>query len=203
MRVNKSKSYLKRNTKRLIIRPLGASDYFPWKSAYENMLPHKNSWDRLSPKFEDLSRAKFSKLLRQQKKLRDADRFFDLAIFRKDTKEFIGLVSIMDVVRGLMQSCFIGYRIFNRHWAKGYGKEATAALIDIAFKDLKLHRVEAGIHPYNRRSIMLARSLGLRKEGLKKKAVFLEGKWMDLAMYSGTCEEFGVKWRGKINVRLR
>ena len=44
----------------------------------------------------------------------------------------------------------------------------------------------------------------LRKEGLKKRAVFLRGRWNDLVMYSATCEEFGVRWHGiPVNMRLR
>jgi hypothetical protein len=27
--------------------------------------------------------------------------------------------------------------------------------------------------------------------------VFLRGRWTDLLIYAGTCEEFGVRWRGK------
>ncbi len=42
-----------------------------------------------------------------------------------------------------------------------------------------------------------------RKEGLKKRAVFLRGKWVDLVIYSATCEEFGVKWKGVPKTRPR
>jgi ribosomal-protein-alanine N-acetyltransferase len=109
----------------------------------------------------------------------------------------------MDVLRGLGQTAYLGYFINNPFWGKGYGKEAARAAIDIAFRDVKLHRIEAGIEPRNRRSIFLARSLGLRKEGLKKRAVFLRGKWNDLIMYSATCEEFGFKWKGVPKTRPR
>ena len=49
----------------------------------------------------------------------------------------------------------------------------------------------------------LARSAGLRKEGLKKRAAFLRGKWIDLVVYAGTCEEFGFSWKGVAQTRLR
>jgi len=70
------------------------------------------------------------------------------------------------------------------------------ALIDIGFRDLRLHRLEAGIEPGNRRSILLARSLGLRKEGLKRRAVFLRDTWVDLGIYAVTCEDVGIPWKG-------
>lgn len=47
-------------------------------------------------------------------------------------------------------------------------------MIDIGFKDIKLHRIEAGIEPGNKRSIALAKSLKMRREGLKKRPFSLE-----------------------------
>ena len=150
-----------------------------------------------------MSKANFQKILKSQKKLRDQDQFFDLAVFEKSSGKMVGTVAVMDVLRGLGQTAYLGYFIHNKFWGRGYGKEATLAMVDIAFRDIRLHRIEAGIEPTNRRSIMLARSIGLRKEGLKKRAIYLRGKWNDLVMYSATCEEFGVKWKGTPKTRPR
>jgi ribosomal-protein-alanine N-acetyltransferase len=162
-----------------------------------------NRWDRDKRSAETLTRAIFSKLLSDQKERRNKDSFFDFAVFERKSGSMIGMVAVMDIIRGLGQSGFFGYFIHNGFWGRGYGKEATRAVIDIAFRELRLHRIEAGIEPGNRRSIFLARSLGLRKEGLKKRAVFLRGEWVDLVMYSATCEEFGVKWTAIPQPRLR
>lgn len=190
-----------RRTKRLEIRPLRLSDYEAWKIANSTRMPPRNIWDRANR--EDVSMGAFRKILKSQKENRVADRFYDLAVFERSSGCMVGSVSAMDVLRGLGQSAYLGYFLDNLFWGRGYGKEMVKAMIDIAFRDLKLHRIEAGIEPRNRRSIMLARSLGLRKEGLKRRAVFLRGKWIDLVMYSATCEEFGFKWKAKVEARLR
>ena len=65
------------------------------------------------------------------------------------------------------------------------------------FKDIKLHRIEAGVEPGNRRSIRLAKSLGMRREGLKKRAIFLRGEWRDLLMFTLTSEDLGIKFNSK------
>jgi ribosomal-protein-alanine N-acetyltransferase len=114
----------------------------------------------------------------------------------KKNGELIGFVALMEVVRGVSYTCFLGYRIFSPHWGQGYAKEAIRAVIDIGFKDLKLHRIEAGVEPSNIRSIRTARSLKMRKEGLKKRALFLRGKWVDLVIYTITTEDAGYKFRG-------
>jgi [ribosomal protein S5]-alanine N-acetyltransferase len=199
--VRRGPGRLRRRTRRLEIRPLAPRDYLRWRNAYSGALPKRNAWDRGRREAPALSRARFRALLGEQKKRRAADVFYDLAVFRRATGELVGTVSAMDVLRGLSQSAFLGYAILNRHWRRGYGKEAVRAMLDVAFRDLRLHRVEAGVEPGNRRSIALARSLGLRREGLKRRAVFLRGRWVDLLMYGATCEEFGVRWAGRARPR--
>ncbi len=179
--------YLYRKTKDLIIRPLQLADYANWKTANTTMLPSKNRWDRKNKTPAEASLKNFKKIIKSQKNLRDQDKFYDLSVFEKKTGNHVGTVAAMDVLRGLGQSAYLGYFINNQFWGKGYGKQAVLALIDIAFKDLKLHRLEAGIEPTNRRSIFLA----------------LNNTWVDLVMYSATCEEFGFKWTFKPQTRLR
>jgi ribosomal-protein-alanine N-acetyltransferase len=116
------------------------------------------------------------------------------------------MVALMDISRGVFQNAYLGYRVFNSYWGQGFGKELASAGLSVAFSDLRLHRVEAGISPANRRSIFLARSMGLRKEGMKKRALFLNGKWQDIVIYAVTCEDLGLKYRGdvaKISARIR
>jgi ribosomal-protein-alanine N-acetyltransferase len=194
---------LTRKTKNLQIRPLMTSDFEVWRDAHLNMLPPKNKWDRPVKPAADITKSAFKKIIKSQQALRTGDKFFDFAVFEKRSGHLVGTVAVMDVLRGLGQTAYLGYFISNAHWGKGYGSEAALAGIDISFRDLKLHRIEAGIEPTNRRSILLARSIGLRKEGLKKRAVYLRGQWIDLVMYSATCEEFGFKWKGAPQTRPR
>ena len=196
---------LRRETARLVLRPLKPSDYARWKLTHSTMLDPKNIWDAKRRTDDLLTREKFKQVLQAQKTRRENDSFYDFAVFEKKTGDLIGSVSAMDVLRGVAQTAFLGYGIYNRYWGKGYAKEAVRALIDIAFTDLSLHRLEAGIEPSNRRSIMLARSLKLRKEGLKKRAIYLRETWIDLVMYSATCEDFSYsyRWKKKPTLRLR
>lgn len=187
---------LVREKKSIVVRPLKKSDYKKWKDYYETMDGPKNPWDVSATNEGPHTREAFLSHLNNRLELRKNDSFYSLGVFERETQALVGLVMIMDVVRKITQSAYLGYCLHHDYWGKGYGKLAVAAIIDIAFRDLELHRVEAGIEPYNRRSIMLARSLGMRKEGLKKRAVFLRGEWQDLVMYSLTCEDYGLTWRG-------
>ncbi len=186
-----------------MIRPLTAADFRAWHTAHGGLPPPQNRWDRGRRGPDELSRSRFREVLRSQRLLRRQDRHYSLAVFERATGTLVGGVSLMDVVRGLAQSAFVGYFVHSPFWRRGYGAEAVRALLDVGFRDLKLHRLEAGIEPENRRSILLARSLGLRKEGLKRRAVFLRDSWVDLGMYAVTCEELGFPWKGTAKAQPR
>lgn len=187
---------LHRTTKRLVIRPLEAGDFGVWRAAHAGLPPPRNRWDRGRRSPDELSRARFREVLSSQRRLRREDRFYSLGVFERASGTLVGGASLMDVMRGLAQSAFLGWSVHSPFWRRGYGKEAVRALIDIGFRDVGLHRLEAGIEPENRRSILLARSLGLRKEGLKRRAVFLRDRWVDLGIYAVTCEDVGLRWKG-------
>ncbi len=187
---------LYRKTKKVIIRPLELSDYEAWKSAQLAMMSPQNTWDLGTKDLTELTKTKYKKMLAGRAKFRKKDYFYDFGIFNLK-RELVGTVSIMEVTRGISQTAYLGYRIFNNYWGRGYGKDAAKAMIDVGFKEIKLHRIEAGVEPHNKRSIRLAKSLGMRKEGLKKRALYLRGKWVDLLMFTLTTEDVGIKYNPK------
>jgi ribosomal-protein-alanine N-acetyltransferase len=184
-------------TKRLVVRPLATADFENWRQAYSMMKPAQNEWDESPWKESELMRAKFRKFLSERNKKRKNDQFYAYGVFRKDDGVLIGEITLMDVSRGTFQNAYLGYRIFNNYWGKGYASEACRAALDIAFKDLKLHRVEAGIAPSNKASIRVAKGIGLRREGLSLRRLLVHGKWLDLLLYAGTCEDFGRRYKIK------
>jgi RimJ/RimL family protein N-acetyltransferase len=180
-------------TERLVVRLLELKDFEAWREAHRKMDKSQNTWD-LGPKPEhELTKATFRKLISRQTKLSKKDHHYRLAVFDKNGA-LVGGVSIMEVARGISQTAFLGYRIFNSYWRMGYGKEAVKAILDIGFDDIKLHRIEAGVEPKNIRSIRLAKSLGMRREGLKKRAIYLRNQWVDLLMFTVTCEDLDKKF---------
>ena len=91
----------------------------------------------------------------------------------------VGYVNINNIVRGGFQSGYLGYGAFASHAGQGFMTRGLAAVLDAAFGDLGLHRVEANIQPTNHRSIRLARRLGFEKEGVSPGYLIVDGKWRD------------------------
>ena len=62
---------------------------------------------------------------------------------------------------------------------QGYASEAVLAVVELAFRGLNLHRIEANILPRNAASLALARKCGFREEGLSPKYLRINGVWED------------------------
>ncbi|MEH7072953.1 GNAT family N-acetyltransferase [Neobacillus drentensis] len=106
------------------------------------------------------------------------DQSYMFGIFKCEG-QLIGTINLFHVLRGSLQSAFIGYFLDKKHNGKGYTTEAVKLLVDYAFKKLRLHRIEAGVMPHNIGSIRVLEKSGFHKEGLAVKNVKINGKWED------------------------
>ncbi len=62
-------------------------------------------------------------------------------------------------------------------WGKGYAFEASRALIQYGFSDLRLHRIYAETISENLPAISLAKKLGLQTEGEFRENKWFRGRW--------------------------
>lgn len=90
-----------------------------------------------------------------------------------------GVVNLNEIVRGALQSAYLGYYAFEPFSGQGYMRAGLTAVIREAFRELGLHRVEANIQPDNAASIGLVHSLGFRKEGFSPRYLKIAGRWRD------------------------
>lgn len=93
--------------------------------------------------------------------------------------KLVGFVNINNIVRGALQSGYLGYGAFASHAGRGLMTEGLGAVIDRAFGDLGLHRLEANIQPDNGRSIDLVTRLGFEQEGFSRRYLKVDGDWRD------------------------
>ena len=77
----------------------------------------------------------------------------------------------------------LGYALARSAWGQGYMQEALSALIDYAFANLKLHRLEAEIDPRNRASAKTLDRLGFCKEGHLRDRWIVSGEVSDSDLY--------------------
>jgi ribosomal-protein-alanine N-acetyltransferase len=111
----------------------------------------------------------------------------------RETNEIVGVVNLNEIVYGLFQSAYLGYYGFSPYDGQGLMSEGVSLAVSLAFRRLRLHRVEANIQPSNRASINLVRGLGFRKEGVSRRYLKVAGRWRDHERWATIAEE----WRPK------
>jgi [ribosomal protein S5]-alanine N-acetyltransferase len=114
-------------------------------------------------------------------------------VCRRDDDAIVGVFNLSEIVRGLFHSAYLGYYAFAPHAGAGYMTEGLELTLDIAFRVLKLHRVEANIQPTNLRSLALAEDAGFVREGFSRRYVRIAGRWRDHARLALLVED----WRAR------
>lgn len=91
----------------------------------------------------------------------------------------VGAFSLSEIVRGSLQSAYLGYWIGVGYARQGFMREGLRLELDHAFVRMGLHRIEANIQPHNEASLALARSAGFRREGYSPRYLEIAGEWRD------------------------
>jgi ribosomal-protein-alanine N-acetyltransferase len=94
-----------------------------------------------------------------------------------------GTITLQSIIRGSFQSCSVGYWLAEE--AQGHGL-ATAALreaVQLAFHELRLHRVQAETLPGNERSRRVLLRLGFAAYGTAAAYLKIAGAWQDCVLY--------------------
>lgn len=66
---------------------------------------------------------------------------------------------------------------------KGYGKEALKLLLDFAFNEINLHRVQLNVFSYNKEAIKLYEKVGFKREGVYREFIHRDSKRWDMYLY--------------------
>lgn len=100
-------------------------------------------------------------------------------VCRRDDDALVGVFNISEIVRGFFNSGYLGYYALAPHAGTGYMSEGLELVLRVAFRDLRLHRLEANVQPANARSLAFVRRAGFVREGLSRRYVRIGGRWRD------------------------
>jgi RimJ/RimL family protein N-acetyltransferase len=114
-----------------------------------------------------------------------------------ELKQICGVFNLSEIVRGSFQSAYLGYYALMPHAGKGYMSAGLELVLEQAFGELGLHRLEANIQPKNRRSIELVQRAGFRCEGFSPRYLKIAGRWRDHERWAVTSEERSLARRKK------
>ncbi len=112
------------------------------------------------------------------------------AICLEETNEVIGVVYLLNIdwiVRTAEFSIFIGDKNMR---GKHYGERASILMLEHAFKDLNLNRIQLRVLKANTLAIGLYEKLGFRIEGIQRQAAFKNSSFHDVVIMSILNDEF-------------
>jgi len=101
-----------------------------------------------------------------------------------------GVINLNEIVLGGFRSAYLGYYAFEPHAGTGLMTGGMTQVLRLAFRKLKLHRVEANIQPENAASIALVRKLGFGMEGLSPRYLKIGGRWRDHERWALLADEW-------------
>ncbi len=100
-------------------------------------------------------------------------------IIRQSDEAIAGMINLSQIFYGPFCNAYLGYGLGVRFTGGGLMTEAVALVLRFAFKDLKLHRVEANVQPENVPSIAVLKRCGFTREGFSRKYLKVGGRWRD------------------------
>jgi ribosomal-protein-alanine N-acetyltransferase len=105
------------------------------------------------------------------------------------TNEVVGTISLQSIIRGAFQSCTVGYWLAESAQGQGLATQALREAVDLAFGDLRLHRVQAETMARNVRSQRVLDRAGFVRYGHAETYMHIAGEWQDNLLYGqrSTC----------------
>jgi RimJ/RimL family protein N-acetyltransferase len=111
-----------------------------------------------------------------------AGEYIRLAVERREDSRVVGEVLVFKIDRDNRRA-EIGYALARAAWGNGYVSEALPALIDYAFGEIGLNRLEAVIDPRNAASAKVLRRFGFRHEGTLREQYVVRGETTDSSVW--------------------
>lgn len=106
-----------------------------------------------------------------------------LGIVDLSNNQHIGNISLQNI-SWIDRSAEIAFLLGEKnYWGTGVMKEAGDLLIDHGFSTLNLHRIHCGTSSENLGMQKLALKLGMEQEGVRKQALFKQGRFVDIIEY--------------------
>ena len=129
---------------------------------------------------DSLSRAAFRRRLQRYARDWQADSSYTFFMLKTSGPQqsgeiLVGGITLSNVRRGVAQSGSLGYWMGAPYAGKGLMSEGVQCVLDFAFDELGLHRVEAACLPHNAASMQLLRRSGFREEGLARRYLKING----------------------------
>jgi RimJ/RimL family protein N-acetyltransferase len=102
--------------------------------------------------------------------------------YRVPGSKDIGFYGITDI-NNVNRSCSFTHSLFKDYRGKGYGLLSLCAAIDMTFEVFNLRRIDTWILENNCAEISIVGNVGFVEEGIKRKAIYKCGEYLDCKLF--------------------
>ena len=169
---------------RVVVRAARADDADAFLAAMRASVELHRPWTA-APR----TRAEFDALLSRA----TAGDYLPLLAIERATGAIAGYFALSEIVRRSFQNAYVGYYAAAALTGRGLMTEGLLGVLELAFDQQRLHRVEANVQPGNERSLALVRRCGFRHEGFSPRYLNIDGQWRDHERWAMTVED----WRAR------
>ena len=170
-------------TDRMTLRPPEHSDFRAWtdlrRASRAFLQPWEPTWAA-----DHLSRKSFTNRVYWAPRSVRGETALPLFMFRRDTGDLLGAITLDNIRRGPAQSGTLGYWTGEAHARHGYMREAIEGVVHHAFHRLDLSRIEAACLPENVASRGLLERSGFKYEGVAQSYLQINGRWRTHVLYA-------------------
>ena len=121
----------------------------------------------------------------QRERLVAAEHLFGII----DEGTLAGTIALSNVVRDAFQSASLGYWIDSERNGRGLATRGVAAMVELAFGELGLHRLEAATLVDNIASIRVLEKNRFARIGIAPHYLRIAGEWRDHVLFQRTVED--------------
>ncbi|HYC05300.1 MAG TPA: GNAT family protein [Azospirillaceae bacterium] len=176
---------------RVYLRPPQPKDWRDWATLRERSREFLAPWEPTWPS-DALTRASFLRRVRRQAAEWRSDEGYGFLVFDRATDRVAGGIGLTNVRRGVAQMGTMGYWVGKPYARQGFTTEAARLVLDFAFNQLGLHRIEAACIPTNEPSRGVLEKVGFQHEGYARGYLRIDGRWADHLLFGILRDE----WRG-------
>lgn len=171
------------------IRPLVPQDA---KEVTNLLIRNIDYWTKFEPRHNGVYYTEYTQQnkIMESMRLRSMQLEYLCGIYDITTNQLIGQISLYAIKRLPFSSCFIGYALDEQSIGRGITSEAVKLMVQFAFEQLKMNRVEAYVSPQNIASIRVLEKAGFLQEGLLKQLLYINGYWEDHYIYAIIADEY-------------
>ncbi len=144
----------------------------------------------------------FARFIAGSQRLRAAGEGACFAITFRDFDTPIGIFQVRKIVPaedearqlgGAMETGEWGFAIGSPFWGTGAFEQGSRLVIDFAFEQMRVRRLEARCAERNGRGGAALRKIGASSEGILRKALFCGGEYLDQVLYSIVRSEWNAR----------